>query len=162
MGFGHLASRFLATYEAVGGDPDRVEEMAAALRSRLIVVRDSEACIDALRAAGHRIPPLGGDSDAEPPVFADGGEYQGAKAVERQAPQYPEDLRLNRLWGKVQLRVVVLENGEARCLTVLEATHLDFAKASVEAVRNWRFEPAIVRGRPAVSHFVVTINFELR
>ncbi|MBZ0143512.1 MAG: energy transducer TonB [Rhodocyclaceae bacterium] len=162
MGYGHLASRFLATFEAAGGDPARVEGLTRDLRLRLVAHAGYEACVGALRAAGHEIPPLGGVGDAEPPLFADGGEYRAAKAIAPEFPFYPENLRHSRVHGRVDLRLVVLESGEPRCLTALESTHEDFTKVTVEAVGNWRFEPAIFRGRASASHFALTTNFSLR
>ncbi|MBZ0101414.1 MAG: energy transducer TonB [Thermoanaerobaculia bacterium] len=162
MGFGHLASRFLATYEAAGGDRARVRGLARELRVDLIANADYEACVDALRAAGHEIPPLGGDENAEPPLFADGGEYRPAKAIEYENPQYTDDLRLRRLEADVVMRLVVLASGETRCPTVLKATHPGFAGITVEKIRSWRFEPAILGGRPTASHFGATTRFRLQ
>jgi TonB family protein len=40
-----------------------------------------------------------------------------------------------------------------------ESPHRAFSAAARDAVRQWRFEPGTVDGRPAATELTITINF---
>jgi TonB family protein len=64
------------------------------------------------------------------------------------APRYPRsELALGRE-GEVSLRFEITVAGRAGNIQVLSATAPSFAKAAVEAVENWKFQPAMKDGKP--------------
>jgi TonB family protein len=75
--------------------------------------------------------------------------------------RYPPEAAAAGIQGNVQAEIVVNEAGlvsEAR--VVRSVPMLD--EAALEAVRNWRFEPAMVDGRAVPVRMVVTVNFTTR
>ena len=76
------------------------------------------------------------------------------------SPRYPPaELRRGR-GGTVMLRVDVGPNGVPTAVTVAESSRsraLD--RAAIDAVRDWRFEPALVDGQPAAGTVRVPIEF---
>jgi len=80
--------------------------------------------------------------------------------VSQPAPRYPQEaLRLNA-GGTVRVRVTVATDGSVDRLEVAESSgnrHLD--RAAMEAVRRWRFQPAVRDGQPVVADVVVPIVF---
>src|SRR5690606_41860063 len=76
------------------------------------------------------------------------------------SPRYPPaELRRGR-GGTVMLRVEVGQDGVPTAVTVAESSRsraLD--RAAIEAVRGWRFEPALLDGQPAGGTVRVPIEF---
>lgn len=63
------------------------------------------------------------------------------KAVEKTQPHYPEIAKALRLSGAVRLSVKVAPNGKILSAEVLGG-HPVLAEAALDAVRQWRYEPA--------------------
>lgn len=80
------------------------------------------------------------------------------------APVYPELARKSRLPGSVILQAIILRDGSVGAITVLRSTPpgVGFEDAAIEAVRQWRYEPATQFGVPVEVYFTVLVNFELR
>jgi protein TonB len=74
-------------------------------------------------------------------------------------PIYPDEALRKRIRGLVVLRVLVSENGEPLEIHV-EQGRADLAKAAVEAVRQWRFEPGKWKGVAVRTFATVRIPFE--
>lgn len=77
----------------------------------------------------------------------------------RVPPVYPEDALRKRIRGLVVLRVLVSETGEPAEIRV-EKGREGLTQAAVQAVRQWRFEPATKGGRPVRTFTTVEIPFE--
>ena len=93
-------------------------------------------------------------------VPVSGGVLNG-RVARRIAPTYPPAALSNRVSGPVLVEITVSEEG-----TVLEAEavcgHPSLVRAAVEAVRQWRFTPTLLEGRPVKVTGSVTVNFILR
>jgi len=78
-------------------------------------------------------------------------------------PTYPELARLARLEGQVILQAVILADGTVGEVVVLRCTrpHVGFEEAAVEAVRHWRYEPAMQGARAVSVIFTVLVDFDL-
>ena len=63
------------------------------------------------------------------------------RAKSKVQPVYPELARKMNLTGTVKVEVVVAANGSVKDAKVLGG-HPVLARAALEAVRKWRFEPA--------------------
>jgi protein TonB len=72
--------------------------------------------------------------------------------------------RENKIQGSVSLEVVVDETGTVTKVRVLKSKPKDyqpFVDAAVEAVRQWRYEPATKNGEPVGITMDVLIKFAL-
>ncbi len=78
-------------------------------------------------------------------------------------PAYPITARKRKLQGRVVLNVLLDETGVPRALEVLDLPGGDaeFAGAVVEAVRQWRYRPAMKDGRAVPCHITIVTRFEL-
>jgi protein TonB len=78
-------------------------------------------------------------------------------------PLYPELARVARIEGRVVLQAVICTDGSVTDLEVLRCSHpkLGFEEAAVDAVRQWRYKPALLDGRPVEVYFTVLVDFEL-
>ncbi|MHC4992882.1 MAG: energy transducer TonB, partial [Planctomycetota bacterium] len=82
----------------------------------------------------------------------------------RVQPIYPELARVTRVEGNVILQAVVRSDGTVGEIRVLRCNrpNLGFEEAAIEAVRQWRYEPARQHGRPVDVYFTVYVEFRLR
>jgi protein TonB len=78
-------------------------------------------------------------------------------------PLYPELARMARVEGNVILQALIHADGSVGRLTVLRCTRpaFGFEDSAVDAVRQWRYEPATVDGRPVEVYFTVFVEFVL-
>jgi len=64
--------------------------------------------------------------------------------------------------GVVPLDALIGTDGTVVFARVVSASvHPDFADAAVEAVRQWKFSPTLLNGKPVEVLMTVTINFSL-
>jgi TonB family protein len=80
------------------------------------------------------------------------------------APAYPEPTRLKRIEGRVILQAVVRSNGTVDEIEILSCNRpeLGFEEASIDAVSQWRYEPATYLGQAVDVYFTVRVDFELK
>lgn len=77
---------------------------------------------------------------------------QEARVIDQVAPQYPGELRRQKLEGNVLIKFIVTADGKVDKATVIETDHPAFVKPALDALRRWKFEPA-VRGGKRVASF---------
>lgn len=63
------------------------------------------------------------------------------KLIAKTAPSYPEMAKKMHLGGKVKLEVVVAASGSVTSAKLIGGSPV-FEKSAVEAVKQWRFQPA--------------------
>jgi protein TonB len=76
---------------------------------------------------------------------------------------YPATAKWLGVRGHVTLGILVQADGTvARSVSVINAVPpgRGFEEASIDAVRKWRYQPAIRGGRPVASRLTVTVDFE--
>jgi TonB family protein len=64
------------------------------------------------------------------------------------APEFPEALKNRHARGSATVNFIVDAEGRVRVPAVTDATEPEFAAAVIGAVRQWRFAPAQLGGRP--------------
>lgn len=75
------------------------------------------------------------------------------------APKYAEDALKQGVRGKVQVHFYIDETGQARMPAIDNSDHPYLAGIAVEAVREWKFEPPTVQGRPVMVEASQEFNF---
>lgn len=99
-------------------------------------------------------------------------EFQGAfsmseidqrpRATQQVAPTYPAELRKTKSEGVVTLIFIVDETGRVQNPKVEKATRPEFEKPALDAVRQWRFEPAMKGGKRVSCRMRVPMRFQPR
>jgi TonB family protein len=84
----------------------------------------------------------------------------GGRLTHKVEPIYPSEARLQRVEGAVMLDVLVGEDGNVHAVQVTSGQPL-LAKAAASAVRQWRYQPFELNGRPVAIHNQITIQFKL-
>ena len=97
-----------------------------------------------------------------------GGPYRPGSGIapphliyEAQA-SYPESARRRGVEGDIILEVVVLADGTVGDIRILSGLGWGLDEAAVDAVRQWRFAPAVRLGAPVDVIVEVAVEFALR
>jgi len=94
-------------------------------------------------------------------VFRVGGGVSPPKAIDTPDPDYSEEARKARYQGVCVLWLIVGPDGKPRDLKVARALGMGLDEKAIEAVRNWRFEPATKDGKPVAVQINVEVSFKL-
>jgi TonB family protein len=77
-------------------------------------------------------------------------------------PTYTPAARDDRMEGKVVLLATINEKGTAEQISVIKGLKDGLTESAVEAVRNWRFRPAIgTDGKPFITRVPIEVTFRL-
>jgi protein TonB len=90
-----------------------------------------------------------------------GGGVSAPKAIYAPDPEYSEEARKVKHMGTVVLWLVVGADGKPRDIRVSRTLGLGLDEKAIEAVKNWRFEPAMRDGKPVAVQINVEVNFHL-
>jgi TonB family protein len=82
--------------------------------------------------------------------------------VKKVQPRYPEAERQSRTQGTVVIYAVMGKDGIPGHLRIVSRVTPGLEKASLDAVQQWRYEPATCNGIPVDVEFLVTVNFHLQ
>lgn len=85
---------------------------------------------------------------------------QALKLVRMVRPQYPPEAKQAGIQGTVLLHVKVATDGTVKEIVVKEGEP-KLVEATVEAVRQWEYEPVQVDGKAVEASTDVTVNFTL-
>lgn len=98
------------------------------------------------------------DSD---PIYRVGHGVTAPRPLNRPNPEYSEEARRAGLQGKCVLSLVVNREGKPENVTVSRSLGMGLDEKSIEAVRNWTFEPARKDGKPVAVRVHVVMTFRL-
>jgi TonB family protein len=90
-----------------------------------------------------------------------GGGVSAPRAIYDPDPEYSEEARKAKHQGTVILWIVVGPDGRPRDIRVQRALGLGLDEKAVEAVRKWRFAPAMRDGHPVAVEVNIEVNFRL-
>jgi len=113
------------------------------------------------RIGGTGMPGAGGglDGAATDAIFDVGALDQEPRILHQVAPSYPPELRRRKLEGTVYVVLFVERDGRVIQPVVESSPHEAFNGPALEAVRHWKFEPAVVRGEKVRSKVRYPIRF---
>ncbi len=94
-------------------------------------------------------------------LLVDGEDVTVPVVIEKVEPVYTEVARKNKQQGRVVLRAVINEEGVIEDVEVIEGQPYGLTEQAVEAVKQWRFKPAVLKGEPVPVFYLLTINFRL-
>lgn len=84
-----------------------------------------------------------------------------AKLIYKVEPKYPDDARAKKIEGSVLLGLTIDHGGLPQNIQIKRSLDPSLDQAAVEAVRQWRFEPAIKDGQPVSMWITVEVYFSL-
>jgi len=80
--------------------------------------------------------------------------------VKKVDPSYPDAAKKAGIEGVVVLTAVISKDGDIEMLQIVSG-HPALAKAAIEAVKQWKYRPYLVQGKPAEVKTRVEVNFTL-
>jgi protein TonB len=82
--------------------------------------------------------------------------------LSRVLPTYPRQAKARRIEGWVRIDVSVTPSGRVSGARVDDSSPKDvFDQAALEAIRQWRFQPAFKEGRPIAQRAFILVKFRL-
>jgi TonB family protein len=95
-------------------------------------------------------------------VFRPGvGGVSAPRAIYKPDPEYSEEARKAKYQGTVILGLIVDSSGRPKGLKVEHGLGMGLDEKALEAVRNWKFEPAEKDGKPVAVAISVEVQFRL-
>jgi TonB family protein len=89
-----------------------------------------------------------------------GGNVAKSHLKHKVQPRYPQEARDNRIQGTVRLHVVLSTAGKVQQLEIVSGDPI-LAKAALEAVRQWKYQPTLLNGQPVEVDSTVDVVFSL-
>jgi protein TonB len=98
-------------------------------------------------------------------VYRIGGDVKPPRALETPSPAAPEDQQNTgkvKYEGVALIDMIVDPEGKPRDIKIEKSLGAELDKKAIEAVKNWRFEPATKKGKPVAVEIKVEVTFRLR
>jgi protein TonB len=89
-----------------------------------------------------------------------GGTVQMAKLIRKVIPEYPALARTARISGVVHLMGTIGKDGTIRNLQLVDG-HPMLARAALQAVEQWVYEPTLLNGEPVEVIAPIEVSFTL-
>ena len=94
-------------------------------------------------------------------VFKVGGGISAPQAISTPDPEYTEEARRARTQGTCILWLIVDAEGHPRDIRVIRGLGFGLDAKAIEAVKQWRFQPALKDGKPVNVQISVEVGFRL-
>jgi TonB family protein len=94
-------------------------------------------------------------------VYRVGGGVSAPRVIFSPDPEYSPEARQAKFQGTVLLWAVIGPDGQPRDIKVSRPLGMGLDQKAVEAVRNWRFAPALKDGVPVAVQINIEVNFHL-
>jgi TonB family protein len=122
---------------------------------------DSEPSID-VRATESTGAPLSTLSASQPSMPAApvpiGGDVKPAKLLKSVQPVYPQMARTQHVSGNVQIDALIDADGNVSAMKVLSGPAL-LRDAALQSLKQWKYQPAELDGKPTSMHLTVVLQF---
>jgi TonB family protein len=90
-----------------------------------------------------------------------GGDVKQARLVSSVPPVYPSLAKTQHVSGNVQVDALIDATGRVTTMKVVSGPTL-LHQAAMDALRQWKYQPATLDGKPVAMHLTVTIQFRLQ
>jgi len=106
---------------------------------------------------------VGGSKQPSAPAAAlpIGGDVKQAKLIASTTPAYPSLAKTQHVSGNVLIDALIDANGRVTTMKVVSGPTL-LHQAAMDALRQWKYQPATLDGKPVPMHLTVTIQFRLQ
>lgn len=89
------------------------------------------------------------------------GEVTPPRLVKRIEPSYPMKLREQGKTGLVVIQAVVATDGSISRAVVVRHSEPGLDDAALEAVRQWKYQPATLKGKAVQVYLTITVSFRM-
>jgi protein TonB len=99
-------------------------------------------------------------ADVPPGPMRAGSALKPPRLIQHVPPSYPAVASRARIFGDVRLDALIGTDGRVYDLKVISG-HPMLVQAATDAVRQWRYEPTLLNGRPVEVLLEVVVHFQL-
>ena len=118
--------------------------------------------IDASQPSAGEPLVLSGSPSKEPSApLPIGGDVKSAKLLKSVPPIYPSAARSQRVGGDVKIDALIDVAGNVSTMKVISGPTL-LHEAAMNALKQWKYEPAKLDGNPTPMHLTVIVQFRLQ
>jgi protein TonB len=104
----------------------------------------------------------GGNAGGGPAIYGIGGGVSAPTVLLEILPEYSDDARKARIQGTVELMAIVNADGTLTFESVMKSLGFGLDQKAIEAVKKWKFRPALKDGKPVATRVNISVNFTLR
>lgn len=90
-----------------------------------------------------------------------GGDVKPAKLLSSVSPVYPQLAKSQHVAGDVKVDALIDASGRVTTMKVVSGPAL-LHQAAMDALRQWKYQPATLDGNPVSMHLTVTIQFRMQ
>jgi protein TonB len=90
-----------------------------------------------------------------------GGEVKSARMISSVPPAYPALARTQHVAGDVRIDALIDATGRVTTMKVVAVPTL-LQQAAMDALRQWKYQPATLDGKAVPMHLTVTLQFRLK
>ncbi len=90
-----------------------------------------------------------------------GKDLENLKLIKKVDPVYPDEAKKAGVEGVVILEATIDTEGNVAKVKVLKGEHESLNKAAAEALKQWKYNPATLKGKPMPVNVTVTMKFKL-
>ncbi len=94
-------------------------------------------------------------------IYRVGNGISAPHAIYDPEPLYSEEARKSKMEGVVALWLIVGADGRPHDVRVQRSLGMGLDEKAIEAVRTWKFQPAMKDGRPVAVQVTVEVNFRM-
>ena len=90
-----------------------------------------------------------------------GGSVRPPSVLYSVEPEFSEEARKAKFSGNVQVYLWVDENGLPSHVRVVRGVGMGLDEKAIEAVRQYKFKPAMMNGKPVKVDLYIDVNFQI-
>jgi TonB family protein len=90
-----------------------------------------------------------------------GGDVKAARLLSSIPPSYPSLAKTQRIEGAVRIDALVDATGRVSSMKVVSGPVL-LHQAAMDALHQWKYQPATLDGKPVPMHLTITVQFRLQ
>lgn len=99
--------------------------------------------------------------DIGEPVYQVGSSIQPPVVIHMVSPKYSQQARAAKFSGDVVVSMIVDSEGKLRDVHILRGVGMGLDENAIEAVKKYRFKPALRDGKPVAVYLNVQVNFRI-
>jgi len=125
---------------------------------------ESELAVEANQVAenGEGLASLASAHRAEPTApLPIGGDVKPAVLIKSVPPVYPQAAKTQHISGEVKIDALIDESGKVSTMKVLSGPTL-LHQAALTALKQWKYTPAQLDGKPTAMHLTVAVQFRIQ
>ena len=117
---------------------------------------------DSSSTTATQTPGGGSDGVREDQVRKVGGAVSAPQVVHHVFPEYSEEARREKFVGQVVVGLIVDTDGLPQNVHVVRGVGHGLDEKAIEAIRQYRFQPAMENGKPVPVRVNVEVNFQIK